>query len=284
MKASFHTYPRGWPFRPSAWRERLRSPHQHRFIWTKAMIKGMRRNGVRAYIGPSKRPTNSDIAVLWSWKRDAITKAFLSSGRHVLVMERGFIHPRVEWASLAVDGFNGRGRFRPAPDNGERWERLFSHHLKPWRTEPGDYALVIGQVPGDTALGGCDIVEWAERTTAELLKLGHRVVYRPHPERPTPCPEGAELSTGTLDEDLRNADRVVCYNSTAAVESILAGVPTVICDRGSVAYPMAAHNVSEPLVRPDRTKWCHDMAWRQWSLEEFENGDAWQHVAPLLSD
>src|SRR5690606_13213794 len=120
------------------------------------------------YIGRRLKASDADIAVVWSWKRPATIQTILSSGRHVLVMERGFIHPRAEWTSLAVDGFNGRGKFAPAPDNGERWERLFSHHLKPWRTGGGDYALVIGQVPNDAAMWGSDIVAWAQETTDRL--------------------------------------------------------------------------------------------------------------------
>jgi hypothetical protein len=138
--------------------------------------------------------------------------------------------------------------------------------------------LLIGQVPQDAALQGTDIVRWAQQTTDQLAALGHRVLYRPHPLSTTPCPRGAELSTGTLDEDFANADRVVTFNSTTAVEAIFAGIPTVIHDIGSPAYPMASHDVAESLVRPDRTKWCHDMAWRQWSLEEMADGTAWVHA------
>lgn len=147
---------------------------------------------------------------------------------------------------------------------------------------PGDYSLVIGQVPNDSAFWGTVIVAWAQATTDRLKGLGHRVVYRPHPEAETPCPLGAELSTGSLAEDFEHADRVVTYNSTTAVEAVLAGLPTVIHDHGSVVYPMALHDVAEPRIRPDRTKLCHDLAWRQWLLEEFRNGAAWMHIAPLL--
>jgi hypothetical protein len=247
-------------------------------------MRGMRRHGDKPFIGKKWKPSNADLSVIWSWKRPAIIEAMLSSNRHVLVMERGFIQPRFEWCSLAFDGMNGRGKFAPAGDGGERWERCFAHHLRPWRTEPGDYALLIGQVPNDSALHGQDIVQWVSEQAARLLKLGLPVVYRPHPLHPTPCPEGATLSTGTLEEDFERADRVVTFNSTTAVEAVLAGIPTVISDIGSVAYPMASHEVEEPLVRPDRTAWCHDLAWRQWTIEEFASGEAWEHVKQVLEN
>lgn len=131
LTASFHTYPHGWPYRVSSWKKHLKHTNEHTIVWSKALIKGMRRSGVNAYIGPRTEPTDADIAVFWSWKREKIIEKFQSSGRHILVMERGFIHPRTERVSLAVDGFNGRENFLPTPDGSERWERLFSHHLKP---------------------------------------------------------------------------------------------------------------------------------------------------------
>lgn len=246
-------------------------------------MTGMRRHGLIPFIGKKWEPADTDIAVIWSWKRPKIIRHVLASNkRHLIVLERGFIQPRFEWCSLAIDGFNGRGKFAPRGDNGERWERFFSHHLRPWRTEPGMYALLIGQVPNDSALLGTDIVAWAQEQTDRLRTLGHRVIYRPHPSATTPCPEGAILSTNTLAEDLKGADRVVTFNSTTAVEAVLAGIPTVTLDEGSIAYPMTSHDVADPLVRPDRTGWCHDLAWRQWSLEEFASGEAWAHVSSLI--
>lgn len=244
-------------------------------------MRGMKKGGVEVFIGSAYKASSADIAVLWSWKRPAIIKAMQDTGRDLLIMERGFIQPRNEWVSLAVNGFNNRGRFAPASDNGERWERLFAHHLRPWR-DGGDYALLIGQVPGDAALNGKDIVAWAREQTARLVARGHKVVYRAHPEKPTPCPDGALPSTGSLAEDLAGAAMVVTFSSTTAVESVLAGIPTVVYDEGSAAYPMASHDVSGPLVRPDRTKWCHDMAWRQWSIEELKDGTAWTFVKKVL--
>jgi hypothetical protein len=206
----------------------------------------------------------------------------LKSGRCVIVLERGFTQPRREWFSLALNGLNGRGLFPPSDGDGSRWNRHFAHNLQPWRQEEGNYALLIGQVPGDAALHGLDIVAWAQRTTTKLVELGHRVVYRPHPKYLTPCPKGAEYSDGTLVEDLAGASRVVTYNSTTAVEAVLAGVPAVTLDIGSIAYPVASHELEAPLVRPDRTRWCNDLAWRQWSLAELEDGTAWAHIRPTV--
>jgi hypothetical protein len=276
MIASFHTYPFGWPYK--FWKQK-----DDQYRSGVALRSAMMRDGVRTVARRRNRPTPADVAVVWGWRQSRMHEPMLRSGRCIIVIERGFIQPRSEWYSLAVNGFNGRGQFAPSQDNGERWERHFAHHLKPWRESDEGYALLIGQVPGDAALHGLDIVAWAQRTTSELVRLGHRVVYRSHPNRMTPCPDGAERSGKSLEQDLAGASRVVVYNSTTAVESVLAGVPTVTMDIGSVAYPMASHDLDAPLVRPDRTKWCHDMSWYQWTLEELEDGTAWEYLKPLVA-
>jgi hypothetical protein len=276
MLVSFHTYPPGWPYK--FWK---RKDDQYRSGM--ALRAAMMREGIRTVARRRNRPTSADIAVVWGWRQIRMHEPMLHSGRSVIIIERGFIQPRTEWFSLAVNGFNGRGQFPPSQDDGERWDKHFAHHLKPWRDGDEGYGLLIGQVPGDAALHGLDMVDWAQRMTNELVRLGHKVVYRPHPKGLTPCPEGAEQSTKSLEDDLAGSSRVVVYNSTTAVEAVLAGVPTVIMDVGSVAYPMASHDLSAPLVRPDRTEWCHDIAWRQWTLDELENGTAWNYIKPLVT-
>lgn len=229
-------------------------------------------------------PSNADIAVIWSWKQRRLIERQIETGKHILVLERGFLQPRNSWISLSWDGFNGRGSFPGAADGGARWNLHFGPMLKPWRQRRGGNALLIGQVPGDAALFGLDIITWTQEMSAKLIALGYRVTYRPHPLSVTPCPNGANLSIGDLETDLALADFVVTYNSTTAVESILAGVPTIVMDIGSVAYPMASHSLEEPLRYPDRTAWCHDLAWRQWSLKELADGSAWQHAIRQLGD
>lgn len=79
-------------------------------------------------------------------------------------------------------------------------------------------------------------------------------------------PENVSISSSPLAEDFSRAQLVVVYNSAAGVESVLEGIPTVTFDEGAMAWPVAAHNLDDPPIAPDRTKWCHDLAWTQWFL------------------
>ena len=87
-----------------------------------------------------------------------------------------------------------------------------------------------------------------------------------------------ENLTGTMDEALARAKWVVTYNSNAGVLATLAGIPTVTCHRGAMAWEVTGH---DPLVcppQPDRTAWTNRLAWTQWTDEEIARGDAWDHL------
>jgi len=83
---------------------------------------------------------------------------------------------------------------------------------------------------------------------------------------------------GSLDDALRWAGLVVTMNSNTGVDAVMAGVPGVVCDVGSMAWPVSSIGLGADPVRPDREDWFAAMAWRQWTLEELASGSAWEHV------
>jgi hypothetical protein len=90
----------------------------------------------------------------------------------------------------------------------------------------------------------------------------------------TPSPERS------FEEALEGAWACVTFSSNAAVEAALAGVPVFACDEGSMALPIANRDLSEierPAL-PDREQWAFDLAYAQWTLQEFANGSCWQHL------
>jgi hypothetical protein len=249
------------------------------------MKDGLERHGVSCFYAEFGKPAPSDFAVVWGVKQ----KTIFTSGRPVLVMERGHIQDRMFYTSCGWNGLARRGLYPRAADGGARWRRLFGRHLRDWRTH-GSHVVVCGQMPGDTALHGADIHRWA-RTACRDAKaaFGLPLMYRPHPlVKPSNSkpPRGVPLSSAPLADDLARAAVVVTYNSTAGVEAVLAGVPTVTCDEGAMAWPVTSHEISAPLVRPAREDWCADLAWTQWAPEEMADGTAWdalKQTQPQLS-
>lgn len=241
--------------------------------WEEAFAAGLRRHGVAFEQRPQAEWRVSDLAVIWAHRQRPLFDAQRAAGKHYLVMERGYVGDRMAWTSLGLDGLNGRARFPRAPD-GARWGRHFADLLRPWSRAAGGTGLVIGQVPGDAALCGLDVAEWSRGVRLRLSQIGLSTRFRPHPLSDTP-------PARSLAEDLAGAALVVTFNSNAGVLAVLAGVPTVALDRGSMAWPVAGHALDET-VRPDRTGWAHDLAWAQWTEAEIAAGTPWPHIAPLL--
>lgn len=198
--------------------------------------------------------------------------------RSVLVMERGYIGDRFSWYSLGWNGLNGNATF-PDKDEPSRFREHFS--MRPWK-EGGDYVLLIGQVPGDMSIHAVAINHWYRRTAEEAKKaLGLPVFFREHPvavkrHLRVMVPKVEKIG-GDLLGAFEGARCVVTYNSNTAVEAVLAGIPSVTADRGSMAWEVTSHDFN--LVKPDREAWASRLAWCQWTLEEMANGTAWEHVA-----
>lgn len=209
----------------------------------------------------------------WGWR---LGVQFRRAGHEVLVMERGYLGDRFSWTSLAWNGLNGRGIFAPTPDDGGA--RFRQHHavLQPWRQGPG-YALIVGQVPGDASLQGVNLEPWYANMAGHARAAGLEPVFRQHPVAARrgfrQGPRGVRKLTGSLEDALAGAAQVITYNSNTGVDALVAGVPVVADNEGSMAWPLAGQQVGE-FHRPEREQWAYDLAWKQWSLDEIASGDA----------
>jgi hypothetical protein len=193
-----------------------------------------------------------------------------------VILERGYVGDRMVWTSVSFGGgLNNRGIFRGPFHDGSRFEHHHGHLLKPWRERPDGYALLIGQVPGDQSITGVDIDGWYRGTAAELQGLSWDVRFRPHPvavQRGYRCNVGgAPTIDGDLASALAGAGIVCTFNSNTGVEAVLAGVPTITADVGSMAYPVTSHKLAD-IVLPERDAWAYRLAWCQYRREELESG------------
>ena len=248
-----------------------RAPHQ--LAHQAALAEGLKALGFHSTLTSATRCKTKFVAC-WGWRAG---KALRAQNHSVLVMERAYLGDRFNWTSLAWNGLNGYGTFAPAPkDNGERFKQNFSP-LKPWNTE-GKYILIMGQVPGDASLRGQDLLPWYNATAQQAAEHYQMPVhFRPHPEAlrkgHRAIVRGTERSRGTLDEALADAALVITYNSNSAVDSVLAGKPTIAADKGSMAWPVTGHHIND-IVTPEREEWAHELAWCQWRLDEIKSGKA----------
>ncbi len=249
-----------------------------------AIKAGLEVHGIECEFTDGDRvDVTADFHVTWGaeHKRPRIFEWSAENNLPVLVMERAYLPDRLEYTSMGWNGLNNRATFPECRDDGARFRSHWPNLLKPWRTigERG-YVLICGQVPGDASVKNVNLAEWAQ-TVVDIA--WDDLLFRPHPvliERKATIrrPKGVKISTAeTLEEDLAGAKLCVTYNSNSGVEAVLAGVPTVAFDEGSMAWPMACHGALNAL-RPNRDEWAHNLAFSQWTLDEIANGTAWYFV------
>lgn len=284
---------------------------EHQEVQVGWFLEGLARHGIDArhirHDGAEPAPEPCDLAVFWGHRRRRVIEAQRQAGKPYLVLERGYVGDRFFWTSAGINGLNGRadfglGRFAPDGPPGHRWSLSFDGKIQPWRgvrRKQEGVALLIGQVPGDASVEGVDLQRWYREAHDALCARGWRVVFRPHPAAgASTAPEGFDVQEGPLAAALEAVDLVVTWNSNTAVDAMLAGVPTIACDEGSMAWPVAARGLkaldgpldpafsdghARPGELPARVRWAHGLAWCQWSPEEIRAGLAWRyHIRPAV--
>jgi len=194
---------------------------------------------------------------------------------HYLCLEAGnltgtkgsYINRRLDYISASWNGYGYEGRIPPVKAT------RFDLPLADWKTE-GDYVLVLGQVAGDRVVPP-EYSKLLFRTAAELRSEFDRVMYRPHPLGSPDLPLVKVM--GSLEDSLTRAYGAVTYNSNAAVEAILAGVPVICLNRKCAAWPVSGHYI-EPFSRPDRSQWLAELTHRNWKLSEIRSGAMWEFL------
>jgi hypothetical protein len=256
----------------------------HHVLAAAGVAAGLARHGIEVVTRPEKDCTvelvGADFAICWGWRIGRKLAPVLP----VMVLERGYIGDRMSWTSIGWNGLNGNALFpqwTPTPAAVKRRD-LMRHHMKPWRVRSGGPTVIMGQVRGDAALESCpDYVGWLDRTARELSMLGP-VAFRAHPsDLSIPTPKHAERLHGSLADALAIANHVVTWNSNSAVDAVLAGVPCIVMDRGSMAWPVSHHGGSSQIT-PDREWWFAHLTMAQWSPEEIARGEFWPWHRDLL--
>jgi hypothetical protein len=173
----------------------------------------------------------------------------------------------------------------------------------PWKTD-GDYILVCMQKVGDASLRGADIFSWTEHTVKEIRQHTERqIIVRPHPLyrkktqhancKETVCEyfnvqwqEADVTQKGfvPIQKQLQNAWCTVTYSSGTGIDAVLNGIPNIACDTGSMVHDVSSTDIKqvEEPYRGDKKEWTNKIAHCQWSIEEFESGECWEHVSKSI--
>lgn len=247
-----------------------------------AVAEGFRAHGLSPELRNRNQYSPTDMAVLWGHKTPHVLDGQRAAGADYLVVELAYFGDRIQWISLGLNGLNGRAQMYNRNCPPDRWEK-YGVEVKPWKAA-GEYVLVMGQIPGDVSLQKCrsrqlpGYIPWLADACKRAKCYGLPVYFRPHPRMTRPFAIDCPVMNGSLEEALSRAALVISWNSNSLVDAVLAGVPIVACDNGSMAYEMGVHEIGEDPIRPVRDQWLYDMAYSQWTLNEVRTGEAWGHL------
>lgn len=153
----------------------------------------------------------------------------------------------------------------------DRWRRL---DYKIEKRKQGKHILLVTPSDKPCKFYGIDRDTWVNEIVKEIKKYTDRpIIIRDKTPR-------QQRITKTIFEDLENCHAVVTYQSIAAVESVLFGVPAFTL-APTAADPVCDKDLSliENPTKQDNDKiykWACHLAYGQYHIDEFKNGTAYR--------
>ena len=266
-----------------------------------SIFKGLKTKCINFSINDTNKYEDCDVAVFWGKpkyilpdykiKTDLIKK-FHKKKKKVLLLERGFIKREDYFQSRFYN--KDKTYTNTNFTDSSRWEKLKTE-LKPWKSN-GKYILLILQVPWDASVQESNHFQWCNNVIQKLRKITDEIIkIRPHPlflsnkshggysnlkiYVPPNC-EIIDSSKINFEESLKYSKCVINYNSTCGCESIIHGVPTVTMNFDSIAYNISMNRISDikNIKYSARENWAYNLAYNQWSKQEFEKGIPWDYL------
>lgn len=210
---------------------------------------------------------------------------------------------------IGVNGFLNQDADWPTLSSADAEIRLKELNISwnGWNSNPKGHILLALQLPGDASLRGADINDWAYRTILDIRQKSDRtIIIRNHPLSSHRAfadheelvrklliagVDNIRLSDGSAVSwaaDLHKAYCTVTYTSGLAIDSVLAGVPTIACDPGNFAWGFSTNLPSEindiKLADTETIQhWLYNLAGCQWNSKEMRSGLAWAHLLPVVN-
>lgn len=221
--------------------------------------------------------SSAPIVCCRGWKEGLLWR---KRGKEVLVIERGFTEDRNNWTHVGWNGLNNNANFC-LPLNLDLTRVREQFVLQPWLKDKESYVVIAGQVPGDSSLGGRNLTSWYENLARQLeshYKLPvyfkhHPACYRQNKFFYPNLPAYQE----SLQTACEEAKLIATWNSNSAVDAVIAGCPALTFDKGSMAWDVTGHKISE-LIRPCRASWAVKLSHCQWSKAELKAGLFWPRL------
>ena len=175
------------------------------------------------------------------------------------------------WHRIVYNGLQ-HDKIIERPD--DRWKRMELKVKKPIKRK-GSAVLLALPSPKPCKFYDIDLEKWTAETIAEIRKHTDReIIVREKPKL------RADRVNNSIYEDFAQAHVLVTYNSIAAVESIIHGIPAITL-APTAADPVCDKDISkveDPTIQHiDKLRaWAHHLAYGQYHFQELESGHAYR--------
>ena len=222
--------------------------------------------------------SSNEPLVIRGIMKHKIIKQCWEDGRDFLYMDSGYFGNRANplnpngwklWHRIVPNNLqHGDIIQRPA----DRWEQ-HQIQLKPWR-KTGNKILVAAPDEKPCIFYGITLDQWLEETVASIKKFTDRPIEIRQRNK------NRQVRVANSFEDaLSDVFAVVTFNSIAATESIIQGIPAFVLAPCNAAMPVANTDLStidSPWYADRDTveAWAHHLAYGQFHIDELKSGKA----------
>jgi hypothetical protein len=225
-----------------------------------------------------------DVAVMVGVKSCDLYRASRAAGRHRQPGAKVW-----EYWRIAVDAHHPTGKLMAVK---RPHDRMYGVNLLPWRrpAKRGHIVIAGSSAKYHRFYNLPDPTAWAIRQVHEIRKHSQRqIIYRPKPSWhdavPIPYTTYSDKHEA-IGAVLKGAHALVTHGSNACFEAITRGVPCIILGDG-VAKPISSTDIAE-IEQPrlasihERRRWLASLAYYQWTVLEFQSGEAWASIRPQI--
>lgn len=157
---------------------------------------------------------------------------------------------------------NGRHTHKTKDYDDDRWRKL-GIEVQPWRTS-GKHIVVVPMSSFVGEFEGIDPKVWLAEIVGQIANFTDREILIK--------PKDSEQS---LDATLANAHALVAYDSNAAVDAAIRGIPVfTAADNAAFAVSSPFINNIETPEMPERQQWLNNLAYQQFTHDEIKRGYA----------
>lgn len=263
-----------------------------------AVLAGAQVHGAEGFVKPLTPQIEveaCDVACMIGVKSIHLFRAIQAAGILPIYFDKGYVRSRRAESRTWEFWRVSVGAHHPTHTTlmrhkkpSDRWEAL-GIELKPWRRRGLQIVFAGSSAKYHEFYRLSEPTRFARKVIANIASLSDRpVIYRPKPSWRDAVPiKGARYSGGDegITAALANAHCLVTHGSNACFEAALLGIPSIILG-DAVAWPISSTSLAEveaPRISK-RERWLHNLAYHQWTLDEFRSGEAWGTMGEWINE